>query len=149
LISYEITQHTAKTGEHYITSSKKEYMQMFTAAMGGGLIVGILCIIKVLLSKVGASDFGYALLYSANYSMGFIAIYLCGFTLATKQLAMAAAAFIDELKKGVDGDGKKKDGYHDFAEWFARLFRSQFIALVGNVIVAFPIALFGIWLIDV
>ncbi len=29
LISYEITQHTAKTGEQYITESRKEYYKMF------------------------------------------------------------------------------------------------------------------------
>ena len=46
LLSYEITQHTAKTGEHYITESKTEYFKMLYAAIGGGLIVGILCIIK-------------------------------------------------------------------------------------------------------
>jgi site-specific recombinase len=32
---------------------------------------------------------------------------------------------------------------------FARVFRSQFIAFVGNVVVAFPVALLGIWLIDI
>ena len=52
LLSYEITQHTAKTGEHYITESKTEYFKMLYAALGGGLIVGFLCIIKLLLSKV-------------------------------------------------------------------------------------------------
>jgi len=112
------------------------------------LIVGILCIIKVLLSKADVSDFGYAFLYSANYSLGFIAIYLCGFTLATKQPAMTAAAFINELKKGLEKGGRSKDKYTEFAEMFARLFRSQFIAFVGNVLIAFPVALIGIWCID-
>jgi len=149
LISYEITQHTAKTGEHYITTSKKEYMHMLTTAMGGGMIVGIMCIVKVLLSKIDASDFGYAFLYSANYAIGFIAIYLLGFTLATKQPAMTAAAFIQELKKGLQNGGNSKTKYADFAELFARLFRSQFIAFVGNVLIAFPVALIGIWLIDI
>ncbi len=148
LISYEITQHTAKTGEHYITTSKKEYMHMLKTAMGGGMIVGLMCITKVLLSKIDASDFGYAFLYSANYALGFIAIYLLGFTLATKQPAMTAAAFIQELKKGLQHGGNNKNKYADFAELFARLFRSQFIAFVGNVLVAFPVALIGIWIID-
>lgn len=148
LVSYEITQHTAKTGEHYITSDRKEYMEMLKASMGGGLIVGIMCIIKVLLAKVHVSDFGHAFLYSANYAFGFIAIYLLGFTLATKQPAMTAAAFINELKKGLDKGAKSKTKYDDFARLFARLFRSQFIAFVGNVIIAFPVALAGVFLID-
>ncbi|MEL1247072.1 recombinase [Flavobacterium helocola] len=149
LLSYEITQHTAKTGEHYITESKTEYFKMLYAALGGGLIVGFLCIIKLLLSKVEASDFGHAFFYSMNYSFGFIAIYVLGFTLATKQPAMTAAALIsaleDGLKKQANGDGEK---HSSFAILFARLFRSQFIAFVGNVVMAFPVALLGIWLID-
>lgn len=148
LISYEITQHTAKTGEHYITQNKSEYIHMLKASMGGGLIVGLMCIVKVFLGKVDVSDFGHALLYSANYAVGFIAIYLLGFTLATKQPAMTASKFIQELKKGLEKGGKSKNKYDDFAVMFSKLFRSQFIAFVGNVFIAFPIALLGIWVIE-
>src|SRR5690606_34944353 len=81
VVSYEITQYTAKTGEHYITETAKEYFSMFKASMGAGLVVGFLCIFKVLLSKANTSDFGFAFLYSLNYAFGFIVIYLCGFAL--------------------------------------------------------------------
>jgi site-specific recombinase len=148
LISYEITQHTAKTGEHYITDSRSEYFKMFRTALGGGFIVGILCIIKVLLSKADTSFFGHAFLYSMNYAFGFIAIYLLGFTLATKQPAMTASALIKALEEGVLKKGKDAEKYKAFAILFARVFRSQFIAFVGNVIMAFPVSLLGIWLID-
>ena len=149
LLSYEITQHTAKTGENYITESKTEYFKMLYAALGGGLIVGILCIFKLLLSKVEISDFGHAFLYSLNYSIGFIIIYLLGFTLATKQPAMTASALISALEDGLKKNSISADEKHkSFAKLFARLFRSQFIAFVGNVIMAFPIALLGIWMID-
>lgn len=148
LISYEITQHTAKTGEHYITESRKEYFKMFRTALGGGFIVGILCVIKVLLSKADTSFFGHAFLYSMNYAFGFITIYLLGFTLATKQPAMTASALIKALEEGVIKQGKDAEKYKAFAILFARVFRSQFIAFVGNVIMAFPVSLLGIWLID-
>ncbi len=150
LLSYEITQHTAKTGEHYITETKTEYFKMLYAALGGGFIVGILCIFKLLLSKVETSDFGYAFFYSLNYSFGFIIIYLLGFTLATKQPAMTAAALITALEDGLKKNSLSADEKHkSFAKLFARLFRSQFIAFVGNVIMAFPVSLLGIWLIDI
>ena len=148
LISYEITQHTAKTGEQYITEGRNEYFKMFKTALGGGLIVGILCVIKVLLSKADTSFFGHAFLYSMNYAFGFIAIYLLGFTLATKQPAMTAAALIKALEEGVLKQGRDAEKYKAFAILFARVFRSQFIAFVGNVIMAFPVSLLGIWLID-
>jgi len=148
LISYEITQHTAKTGEHYITESRKQYFKMFRTALGGGLIVGILCVIKVMLAKLDTSYFGHAFTYSLNYAFGFIAIYLLGFTLATKQPAMTASALIKALEEGNKKQGKNNEKYGSFAILFARVFRSQFIAFVGNVIMAFPVSLLGIWLID-
>ncbi|WP_413999607.1 recombinase [Flavobacterium sp. W1B] len=148
LLSYEITQHTAKTGEHYITESRKEYFKMFQGALGGGFIVGILCIVKVLLSKAETSFFGHAFLYSMNYAFGFIAIYLLGFTLATKQPAMTASALIKALEEGALQKGIGTAKYKAFAVFFARVFRSQFIAFVGNVVMAFPVSLLGIWLID-
>ncbi len=148
LISYEITQHTAKTGEHYITETKGEYFRMLRTALGGGLIVGILCIIKLLLGKADTSIFGHAFLYSMNYSFGFIAIYILGFTLATKQPAMTAAALVGSLEAGMESGGKNSDKHKAFAIFFARVFRSQFIAFVGNVVMAFPVSLFGVWAID-
>jgi site-specific recombinase len=148
LISYEITQHTAKTGEHYITESRSEYFSMFKAAVGGGFIVGILCIIKILFSKIETSAFGHAFYYSLNYSLGFIAIYLMGYTLATKQPAMTAATLTKALENGMKKQSNSENKHGSFAQLFARLFRSQFIAFVGNVFMAFPVAMLGIWLID-
>lgn len=137
LLAFEVTQHTGKSGEHYITTSKDEYRQMFKSAAGGGLVVGIMCLIKTYLGKAEVSLFGKGFLYSMNYAFGFIAIYLLHFTLATKQPAMTAAALARALKSNV----KEKVKYEEFARLFARLFRSQFIAFAGNVVLAFPVAM--------
>lgn len=147
-IAYEITQHTAQTGEHYITSSRREYINMFWSACGGGCIVAVLCIIKILLAKVDTSIFGHAMLYSLNYALGFTAIYLLGCTLATKQPAMTASALVSALEKKADSKEEVNYKYWTFANFFARVFRSQFIAFVGNVFLAFPIALLLIYGID-
>lgn len=150
LLSYEVTQHTANTGEHYITKDRNEYLKMFWRAFGGGIIVGLACIIKILLSKIDTSAFGYAFLYSLNYAAAFIGIYLCGFTLATKQPAMTASALVRAIETGRNRKEADEDEKHEvFAEFFARVFRSQFIAFAGNVVAAFPTALLGIWLIDI
>lgn len=145
LLAYEITHHTAQTGEHYITSSKKEYWHMFRSACGGGIIVGVMCIIKLFLGKVDTSEFGHALLYSMNYAIGFTAIYLFGATLATKQPAMTASALVAAIQNGASGQDQTRHKYWNFAIFFARLFRSQFIAFVGNVVMAFPVSLLLVW----
>ncbi len=148
VVSYEITQYTAKTGEHYITETAKEYFSMFKASLGAGLVVGFLCVFKVLLSKADTSDFGFAFLYSMNYAVGFIVIYLCGFALATKQPAMTASYIIKAIEEGRKTQTSTTEQHSAFANLFARLFRSQFIAFVGNVIMAFAVALLLIWGID-
>ncbi|CAM3723758.1 recombinase [Flavobacterium gelidilacus] len=148
LISYEITQHTAKSGLNYITDGYKEYFAMFYKAIGGGFIVGFLCLFKLLFSKVDTSAFGHAFLYSFNYAFGFIVIFLLGFTLATKQPAMTAATIAQTLDEGMKNKNQVADKHKLFAKLFARIFRTQFIAFVGNVLFAFPIALFLIWLLD-
>ncbi len=147
-VAYEITQHKANTGEHYITSTKKEYINMLWSACGGGLIVGIMCIIKLLLGNVETSEFGHAFLYSMNYSIGFIAIYLLGGTLATKQPSMTASALASSLERNVNTNEGIAHRYWSFATFVSQVSRSQFIAFIGNIFVAFPIALFLIWGID-
>ncbi|MFP3591310.1 recombinase [Chryseobacterium sp. SIMBA_038] len=145
LISHLITNHTAETGAHYITSTRKEYMKMFYKASGGGIIVGALCVLKMLYGYIPGSDFSHAFLYSMNYAMGFVMIYLMGFTLATKQPAMTAAT----MTKVLSEEGNTKNDRTEFAHLVSKLFRSQFIAFVGNVLLSFPIALAIIYGLDV
>jgi site-specific recombinase len=145
LISHLITNHTAETGTHYITSSRKEYMTMFYKASGGGIIVGALCVLKMLYGYIPGSDFSHAFLYSMNYAMGFVMIYLMGFTLATKQPAMTAATMTKVLAE----EGNIKSSSTEFAHLVSKLFRSQFIAFVGNVLLSFPVALLIIYGLDV
>lgn len=146
LLAHEITQQTATTGEHYITASKKEYFKMFLTALGGGMVVGVMCLTKTLLYKLDLSAFGKAFVMSMNYSLGFVILYLLSFTLATKQPAMTATTLIEALEKGFKSDGSLKNKHQAFATLFARVFRSQFIAFVGNVLMAFPVALGAVYL---
>lgn len=145
LQSHLITSHTAETGANYITSSPKEYFNMLKKASGGGIVVGALCVIKMLYAYVPGSDFYHAFLYSFNYAMGFIMIYLMNFTLATKQPAMTAATMARVLSEGKNTNRN----YLDFAHLVSKLFRSQFIAFVGNVLWSFPIALIMIYGLEV
>lgn len=61
---------------------------------------------------------------------------------------MTAATMTKALEIGMKKQSITGEKHSSFAHLFARLFRSQFIAFVGNVIVAFPVSLLGIWLID-
>jgi len=143
-ITYEITNYTGKTGEHYITSTTGEYFKMLKTALWGGVIVGFMCLVKLYMSmQPDQSDFFRALNYSFDYAIGFVLIYLTGSTLATKQPAMTASTIAKTLESLSDNDNNKEKQKHytEFSALFTRLFRSQFIAFVGNVFGAFPVSM--------
>lgn len=145
LKSHLITNHTAETGSHYIATTSKDYLTMFWRASGGGIIVGALCVLKLLYSYIPGSGFSHAFMYAFNYAMGFVMIYLMNYTLATKQPAMTAAT----MAKVLSEDQNTQKNYVDFAHLVSKVFRTQFIAFMGNVLLAFPIALAIVYGIDV
>ncbi|MCL6258718.1 site-specific recombinase [Aquiflexum sp. TKW24L] len=137
LLAFQITEHAGKTADHYITNTSKEWWKMLFSSMGGGLIVGFLSIIKVMVYYLRLPLFGEAFLYSMNYSLGFIGIHVTHSVLATKQPAMTAsklAAALDE------SDKPKAVSLDNLVELIVKISRSQFIAFVGNVMIAFPVA---------
>jgi site-specific recombinase len=134
LLAFKVIENTSKKGEHYITDSISEYWKMFQKAMGGGFIVAFLCLFKTYIYYQHFPPFGEAFFYSMNYSLGFVLIHLLGFTLATKQPAMTASTIAASL------DSKNNKDLSYSVDLLVRLSRTQFIALAGNVIVAFPVA---------
>ena len=80
---------------------------MFRSAVGGGIIISFIGIIKNLLGKIATGSFWQGFLYSTNYSLGFILIQDTGSTLATKQPAYTAnnvASSFDVQKIGDEPD---------------------------------------------
>lgn len=137
LLAYQVAENERNTGEHYITSTKAEYTEMFRSAAGGGIIVGFFAVFKMLLHRLDMAPFWQAFGYSMNYAVGFILIQITGCTLATKQPAMTASTIAGSL------DGKKFGGPNlpQLAITVARVWRSQTAAFAGNLLVAFPVAL--------
>jgi site-specific recombinase len=137
LLAYQITEHTGRAGEHYITSSRGEYREMFRSASIGGAIVAVIALTKALVSILPLAPIPMATLYGLIYSIGFIIIHSLGGTLASKQPAMTAsriAAALDEAKSS-------EQAMFNLCEMIVRTIRSQLIALLGNFLIAFPVAL--------
>lgn len=135
-LSFKVVENTSKTGENYIASSKKEYWKLFRKALGGGIIVAFLCGIKTTIYYQHFPIFWEAFFYTLNYSIGFIIIHLLQFTLATKQPAMTASTIAASLSNG----GKNPSWLTNSTRLLTNLTRSQFISLLGNAIIAFPVA---------
>jgi site-specific recombinase len=140
LLAYEMTEHSSKTGEHYVTATIKEYFQMFFAALKGGSVVGFMVILKYLINALHFPIFQDTLLKALNYSLGFVGIQLLHGTVATKQPSMTAATIAHSIESHVE-----TEEIIELGEFVIRVFRSQFIAVVGNLLLAFPVAFALSW----
>lgn len=138
MLAYRIVSHTSEKGERYIGFSKGENSKLFRSAMGGGLVVVILVYIKHFIHHLHLSLFFEGMLFGLNYSAGFVFMYLTHLTLATKQPAMTASYIAESIDNG-NGLGKRP--------WimFRQIIRSQFVSLIGNLIVVLPLCFLLTW----
>ena len=137
LLALQVTEHAGRHGEHYIAESRREWSGMARAAMGAGLIVGVMALIKLLLAQAHLPLLWEGLAYGLNYAIGFIIVQLLHFTIATKQPAMTAARIAASVDAGQGKGEHRLDSLVDLVEAVAR---TQFIAIMGNVCVALPTA---------
>lgn len=137
LLALRVTDNARRAGEHYITTTRAEYFQMWRSAMGAGFIVGFMALLKTWSTQASLAPLGYTLAYAANYAFGFMFIHVLHLTLATKQPAMTAstiAGVISEIR------GRMRD-VEKLATLVIDLVRSQVAAILGNVLIAIPTAI--------
>ncbi|MCF3109181.1 site-specific recombinase [Niabella sp. CC-SYL272] len=134
-IAYQIAEHKGQRGGKYITSTRRDYLNMLASAMWGGLIICFVAVVKNILGKLHYAYFWQGFWYSINYSAGFVLIDQTGSTLATKQPAFTANAVAVSLdsKKHLD-----QPDLQSLAFTVAKVIRSQTASFVGNLIVVFP-----------
>ena len=137
LLARNVTENASRTGEHYIAETRAQLRSMFNAAAGAGFIVGFMAMFKILLSYLRAAPLVEAFLFSMNYSLGFMLVHMLHWTIATKQPAMTAQRIAAGLHSP---DGRSID-FDSMAELVNKVFRTQIVAVIGNVLVAFPTAL--------
>lgn len=138
VLAVRVTENAARSGEHYICETRTDYRRMWRSAAGAGVLIGIMALLKIKAAALGAPLFVEAFLFSMIYGLGFVTIFLLGFTVATKQPAMTAqtlAGLLDGLKPNRQADLER------IADVAAAVSRSQLAAIGGNVMVALPVAI--------
>jgi site-specific recombinase len=133
LLLFRVVEHAAYKGRKFITTTRSEYWRFLVSSLGGGLIVGVFALFKVLIDQMDLSQGVEALGFSANYALCFILIHLTGSTLATKQPAVTAHA----LAHCLEGTGDRRH-LDQLLDTITRVWRTQFISFVGNLVAAFP-----------
>lgn len=134
LLARKIIERAGHTGEHYITSSRGEYVKMLLSAGGGGVLTTGTCALKFLTNNLHLAPFLEGMVSAANYAGSFLVMQLLGFTLATKQPSMTAAALAGTLRESADRD------LSGLVSMIARITRSQLAAAIGNVGLVIPAA---------
>ncbi|GAB3040997.1 site-specific recombinase [Acinetobacter apis] len=137
LLALQVTENASKTGENYVSTDKKGFFSMYKAAAGAGSIIAMMSIIKILLARLSLAPILHAFTYSMNYSLGFVLIHILHFTVATKQPAMTAAALASTVQQR---KGSKTTQLAELAGLIVNIIRTQFIAILGNISVAIPVA---------
>ena len=103
-------------------------------------VLSFIVIFKILIHHAHYAPFWEAVMYSLNYALGFILIHITGSSLATKQPAMTASALARALDAKANGDSNSEN----FAKLIAKVWSSQTISFIGNLLIVFPLTL--IWL---
>ena len=138
LLALRVTENAAQSGEHYLCTNRREYGAMWLSAMGAGVFIGVMALLKVFAGELHAPLFMTAVLYSLIYGVGFTLIYLLGFTVATKQPAMTAQTLVGQLS---NINSERPDDLTPVVDLIAAVFRSQLAAIAGNILIAFPVAI--------
>jgi site-specific recombinase len=128
LLARKVIERAGRTGEHYVTSSRREYWTMLASAAGGGFLTCGTAVAKFFVKWGHFPLFIDGALSAVVYAGSFVVMQLLGFTLATKQPSMTAAALAGTIRDR-SGPGR----LDELVRLIARIARSQFAAAVGNV----------------
>jgi site-specific recombinase len=109
---------------------------MLLSAGGGGVLTAGTCALKFLTAQAHFAPFVEGMVSAVNYGGSFLVMQLLGFTLATKQPSMTAAALAATLRESADKD------LSGLVSMIARITRSQLAAAIGNVGLVIPAAFF-------
>lgn len=134
LMARNITDHASRHGEHYIAKDRSGWWTMFRSAAGGGVIIGMMAMMKLQLAQLHLPLLTEGIAYGLNYGLGFVLIHLLGFTVATKQPAMTAASIAATLEESKPRDLDK------LGDLVQDVIRTQFVAVLGNILLALPVA---------
>jgi site-specific recombinase len=109
---------------------------MLASAAGGGALTSFTAALKFAIGWAHFAPFVEGALASCNYALSFIVMQALGFTLATKQPSMTAAALAATLHKTA-----AKTELDDLVTMIARITRSQLAAAIGNIGLVIPAVL--------
>jgi site-specific recombinase len=127
-----IAEYAGRRGEDVLVQTPDQYHRHLTAAAGGGLLTSFTVVMKLVIGWAALPLFFEGLFVSINYAGSFLAMQLCGFSLATKQTSMMAAALARAMRL------RRKP--HGVVRVVAQVARTHFAGVAGNLGAVIPAA---------
>jgi site-specific recombinase len=129
LLARKVVERTGKTGEHYISNTRKEYRSIWWASLGGGLVTVLTAAIKMRIVEAHLPPFLEGLAGGTNYAASFILLQHLHLALATKQPSVTAATYA-----GIVRTTHGQERLEKLADFTSRICRSQLASVAGNLI---------------
>ena len=136
LLTRRIVERNAETGEHYVARDGREYLGMLRSAAGGGAVLGVTTVVKLLLAKLALAEFFRGAFFGLNYAVSFVVVQMLGFSVATKQPATTAPALARRM-----GELHTAAQLEALVDEVVFLIRSQIASVFGNIILVIPVTL--------
>ena len=135
LIARKTVERAGETGEEGIARTNFDLRHVLEAAVGGGMFIAVTTLVKYLGPK-GLAPFFEALYATLNYGGSFTVMHFLHLKLATKLPAMTASALSSRLSVA-----PSKVADVEFVQTASAVLRTQFAAVVGNLVGVIPAAL--------
>lgn len=140
-LARKVTEHTGAHGEHYVVTNRYEWRLIGRSACWGGVVAAFTAAAKLGIASLPLPPMPLGIAFTLNYAVAFALMQLAGFTLASRQPSMTAAALAAALAR--------RDATETQVELVAGITRSQMAATLGNILLAMPIGFligeFGLW----
>ena len=129
LLARKTVERTGHGGEHYIAHNRREYWQMWSAGIGGGLLTVFTAAIKMRVIDLHLPLAIEGFLIGTDYAISFVLLQIFGFALATKQPSMTAAALA-----GIVRENRGIARWSKISDFAADIARTQLAAAFSNVL---------------
>jgi site-specific recombinase len=136
LVVQNLVDGAANVGRAYLDAEQSSWRAAFRAGAAGGALMAMATLVKVFLGRLHLPTFYEGFAFSMNYAAAFCVAYLAHATIATKLPAHTAAALARSAQNGPSHRARLAA----FLSVWRSTLRLQLAGLVGNVVVAGPLA---------
>ncbi|MFT3697872.1 MAG: hypothetical protein QM831_32325 [Kofleriaceae bacterium] len=136
IVARKMIERVGGTEELRVAATKKDYAKMLVSAAGGGAIAALAVMGRFFVAWGQFAPFIDGMFTGCVYAGSFVIMQLIGMTFALKQSSMTGATLAASLRE----TNGKRDIDHVVAT-IAKLSRTQFAAVVGNIVAIAALAI--------